>query len=139
MAEPTTTKTDEMSQAVRLDLWLDVACLFRTRSEAQRATKGGKVFINGGRAKPNRVLRIGDEICITRPNGIKQVVHVSELVGHHISKKNARNLYTDRTPPLSPEEADLRDLMRRAGQLVRTSGSPGKRQRRQLRKLKGRT
>ncbi len=139
MAEPTTTNTDEVLHAVRLDLWLDVACLFRTRSEAQRATKGGKVFVNGGRAKPNRVLRIGDEICITRPNGIKQVLQVSGLVGYHISKKNSRNLYTDRTPPLSPEEAELRNLMRRAGQLVRTTGAPGKRQRRQLRKLKGRT
>lgn len=139
MAEPTTTNTNEVLQSVRLDLWLDVACLFTTRSEAQRATKGGKVFVNGGRAKPNRVLRIGDEICITRTNGIKQVVEVSGLVERHIPKKDARNLYSDRTPPLSPEDADLQDLMRRAGQLVRTSGAPGKRQRRQLRKLKGRT
>ena len=43
--------------SVRLDVWLDVACLFRTRSEAQRACKGGKVDVNGQSAKPNRQLR----------------------------------------------------------------------------------
>ena len=38
--------------AVRIDIWLDVACLFKTRSEAQRACKGGKVDLNG--AAPQR-------------------------------------------------------------------------------------
>ena len=41
-----------MSDTVRLDVWLDVACLFKTRSEAKRACEGGKVTVNGeiGRA-----------------------------------------------------------------------------------------
>ena len=33
--------------SVRLDIWLDVACLYRTRSEAQKACQGGKVEVNG--------------------------------------------------------------------------------------------
>ena len=45
------TKRDEIQRpheldAVRLDVWLDVACLFRTRSEAQNACRGGKVTVN---------------------------------------------------------------------------------------------
>ena len=32
---------------VRLDVWLDVACLFKTRAEAQRACRGGKVEVGG--------------------------------------------------------------------------------------------
>ena len=47
---------------VRLDIWLDVACLFKTRSEAQRAIKGGKVDVNGQAAKPHRVIKPGDVI-----------------------------------------------------------------------------
>ena len=31
--------------SVRLDVWLDVSCLFRTRSEAQRACRNGKVDV----------------------------------------------------------------------------------------------
>ena len=51
---------------VRLDIWLDVACLFKTRSEAQKACKAGKVDVNGQTAKPNRLVRPGDDIEIGR-------------------------------------------------------------------------
>ena len=46
---------------VRLDVWLDVACVYRTRSEAQKACRNGKVDVNGQPAKPNRRIRVGDE------------------------------------------------------------------------------
>ncbi len=36
-----------MSDPLRLDVWLDVACLFKTRSDAKRACEGGKVSVNG--------------------------------------------------------------------------------------------
>jgi predicted rRNA methylase YqxC with S4 and FtsJ domains len=45
-----------VNESVRLDVWLDVACLFKTRSEAKRACEGGKVEVNGENAKPHRVL-----------------------------------------------------------------------------------
>src|SRR5436190_17822080 len=67
---------NEQLTAVRLDVWLDVACLFRTRSEAQKACKGGKVAVNQQAAKANRLLRVGDEIEIGRPFGRKQRVVV---------------------------------------------------------------
>ena len=47
---------------VRLDVWLDVTCLFKTRSEAQKACRGGKVDVNGQAAKPHRELKPGDEL-----------------------------------------------------------------------------
>ena len=31
---------------MRLDVWLDVACLFKTRSLARTACQGGKVEVN---------------------------------------------------------------------------------------------
>ncbi len=120
--------------SVRLDVWLDVACLFRTRSEAQRATKGGKIAINGTRAKPHREIRPGDEIRITRSNGVAQVVSVSGLAERHLPKADARALYEDRTPPPTEEELAFRMLLRRGGR----SPAPDKQQRRQLRRLKGR-
>lgn len=122
-------------QSLRIDVWLDVACLFRTRSEAQRAAKGGKVEINGQRAKPHREIRPGDEIRITRGNGVTQVVAVTALAEHHLPKADARALYEDRTPPLTREEREFRMLLRRAGR----APAPDKQQRRQLRRLKGRT
>lgn len=121
--------------SVRLDVWLDVACLFRTRSEAQRACRGGKVEVGGTRAKPHRLVRIGDEITITRPYGRRQIVRVVGLAERHIEKARARELYEDLTPPPTPEEIAWRQLARQAG--VRSGGAPDRRERRALRRLRG--
>ena len=98
--------------AVRLDVWLDVACLFKTRSDAQRACKGGKVVVDGVAAKPHRDVRIGQEIVITRPNSRKQIVVVLALADKHIAKVDARSLYDDRTPPPTADEIERRQMER---------------------------
>jgi ribosome-associated heat shock protein Hsp15 len=121
----------------RLDVWLDVACLFRTRSEAQKACRAGKVTANGQSAKQNRRLRVGDEIELNRPFGRKQLVKVLGFARHHVAKAEARALYDDLTPPPTPEEIE----QRRAERLFRAAtprNAPDKRQRRALRKLHGR-
>jgi ribosome-associated heat shock protein Hsp15 len=123
-------------ERVRIDVWLDVACLFKTRSEAQRACNGGKVEVNDQRAKPHRELRIGDSLTITRPQGIKQKVVVRGLAENHIPKAQARELYEDITPPPTPEEQAFRDLLRHARQTPPTT--PDKRARRLLRQMKER-
>ena len=62
--------------AVRLDVWLDVACLFKTRSEAQKACRLGQVSVNGAPAKAHRDLKAGDELTISRPLGRRQLIEV---------------------------------------------------------------
>ena len=123
----------------RLDLWLDIACLFRTRSEAQKACKGGKVEVNGQSAKAHREIRAGDEIVISRPFGRKQTIVVRGLTGKHIPKAEARELYEDRTPPPTPEEMEVRRMERLARALTRTPVvRPDKRERRRIRSMKER-
>ncbi len=123
---------------VRLDIWLDVACLYRTRSEAQKACQGGKVEVNGQTAKPNRKLRIGDELQIKRPFGRQQRVTVRAVADRHIPKAEAKRLYDDLTPPPTAEEIELRRMERIFRAAMTTPGSPDKRQRRALRRMKGR-
>jgi ribosome-associated heat shock protein Hsp15 len=101
-----------MADTVRLDVWLDIACLFRTRSEAQRELKVGRITVNGVVAKPHRDVRVGDELVIARPGGRKQTVVVRGLADTHIAKTLARELYEDRTPPPTPEEIEVRRLER---------------------------
>ena len=126
-----------MSVSVRLDVWLDVACLFRTRSEAQKACKGGKVAVDGQSAKPHRDVRPGDVIEITRPHGRRQRVVVRTITDKHIPKAEARQLYEDTTPPPSPEEQALRDLLRLAGPRRRPGApTPDRREKRRLRREK---
>jgi ribosome-associated heat shock protein Hsp15 len=124
---------------VRLDIWLDVACLFHTRSEAQRACKGGKVDVNGEAARPHRELRVGDQILITRPSARRQSVIVRGLAEKHIRKAEARQLYEDVTPKPSAAEIALLRMERLARPFVRrTAGTPDRRERRELRRLKER-
>ena len=126
-----------MSVSVRLDVWLDVACLFRTRSEAQKACKGGKVEVSGQSAKPHREVRPGDVVDITRPQGRRQRVVVRTVTEKHIPKAEARQLYEDTTPPPSPEEQALRDLLRLAGPRRRPGApTPDRREKRRLRREK---
>lgn len=136
---------DAVTDHVRLDVWLDVACLFKTRSEAQRACRGGKVDINDQRAKPHRTVHSGDRVSITRPNRLKQQLVVRSLTTLHIAKATARTLYDDVTPPPTAAELELRRLGHMAGNSRRreperptTNAPPDKRQRREQRRLKGR-
>jgi ribosome-associated heat shock protein Hsp15 len=125
--------------AVRLDVWLDVACLFRTRSEAQKACTSGKIDVNGQTAKPHRTLRVGDALVIGRPMGRKQQIVVKGLAERHLPKAEARQLYEDRTPAPTPEEIEMRRLERLYRASVTPPRAPGKRERRALRALKGKS
>ena len=126
---------------MRLDLWLDVACLFKTRSEAQKACRLGKIAVGGQTAKAHRDIKPGDEIEIGRPFGRKQQIVVIGLAEKHVAKAEARLLYEDVTPKPSAEEVELLRMARLAGPFTRPGslGSPDKRERRALRKLKGRS
>jgi ribosome-associated heat shock protein Hsp15 len=110
-------------KTVRLDVWLDVACLFKTRSEAQRECKLGRVVVNGVVAKPHRDVRAGDELVITRPGGRKQRILVRGVTDTHIAKAAARELYDDLTPPPTPDEIEARRLER----LFRATQKPAQR------------
>jgi ribosome-associated heat shock protein Hsp15 len=128
----------EATTTVRLDVWLDIACLYQTRSEAQRACQLGKVEVNGQTSKAHRQLRPGDELQLSRPYGRKQTVTVLGLADRHLAKADARLLYRDTTPPLSEEEKEMRRLERIYRASMQRSHAPDKRERRLLRKLKGR-
>lgn len=122
-----------------MDVWLDVACLFKTRSESQRACKGGKIDVNGqSSVKAQKAVKVGDVIEISRPHGKRQRVIVQGVTENHIAKAEARKLYEDVTPPPSPAEQQMLDLVRLASPKRRSPdlGSPDRDERRRLRREK---
>jgi ribosome-associated heat shock protein Hsp15 len=125
-----------VNDSVRLDIWLDVACLFKTRSEAKRACEGGKVEVNGDRAKPNRSLHDGDRIRITRGHGRYQDVIVRILIDQHVKKTEARALYDDVTPKPTPQEIEAMRIDRAYRAAARAAGTPDRRRRREIRRFK---
>jgi ribosome-associated heat shock protein Hsp15 len=124
------------NEALRLDVWLDIACLYKTRSDAQKACKGGKLRVNGQDGKPNRLIRSGDEIVIGRPYGRKQRVVVRSVADRHVAKAEARQLYEDLTPAPTLEEVEMRRLERLYRAQMTPPKAPDKRARRALRRLK---
>jgi len=128
-----------LSDEVRLDVWLDIACLFKTRSEAKRACEGGKVEVNGDHAKPHRTIREGDRIRITRPFGRHQDVIVRIVLDQHVKKAEARVLYDDVTPKPTVEEIEMRRIERVYRAASQAAGTPDRRRRREIRRSRGKT
>jgi len=126
-----------VTESVRLDVWLDVACLFKTRSEAKRACEGGKVEVNAEHAKPHRVVREGDRIRISRPYGRHQDVIVRIVIDQHVKKAEARVLYDDVTPKPTAEEIEMRRMERVYRAAAHAAGTPDRRRRREVRKARG--
>ena len=127
----------EPAEPVRLDVWLDVACVFKTRSQAKEACEGGKVDVNGARAKPHRELRAGDRVSVTGKAGQRREILVRGLASRSLPRAAARLLYEDVTPPVAAEVREARRLDRMLAPKV-DEGRPDKRDRREIIRRKGR-
>ena len=65
----------ENEHRVRLDKWLWAARFFKTRALAAEAIDGGKVDVNGARAKRAKMVQDGDEVRV-RQSPFEHIVHV---------------------------------------------------------------
>ena len=120
----------------RLDKWLWAARFFKTRGLAAEAIDGGKVDVNGDRAKRSRELKPGDQLRI-RHGPYEHQVTVLNTSDRRGSASIAATLYRE-----SPESIEARARLGEQHRLARTSfdfgeGKPSKRQRRDIRRLKG--
>jgi ribosome-associated heat shock protein Hsp15 len=126
-----------VSDGVRLDKWLQVARVFKTRTQATEACSRGQVTVNAMPAKPHRNLAVGDRVEVELGDW-RRVLVVRELADRPLAKAEVPRLFEDLSAPrpvLDPLERLLRKpLVRRdAG-----AGRPTKRERRQLEREVGR-
>jgi ribosome-associated heat shock protein Hsp15 len=123
---------------VRLDVWLDVACLFPTRAQAAAACAGGKVDLNGHAAAAHKSVRVGDRLAITFSRA-KRTFLVKGLLEKHVKKSDARTLFEETTPPPSPEVLEARRLERLLAPKgdERGGSRPTKKERRQRERARG--
>ena len=124
-----------MDSTVRLDKWLWAARFFKTRSVAREAVSGGKVHLNGNRAKPGRSLDVGDELRVQRGDD-EYTITVAELSVRRGPASVARTLYVESDESLLKREqlAEQRKLEHQ--QNATRERRPDKRQRRRLVRFK---
>ena len=112
---------------MRVDKWLWTARLFKTRTLAAAAVKGGRVHVDGAAAKPSREVGPGDELEIT-VGTVRRTVIVRGAAERRVSAAEAASLYeeTEKSVAERTRQAELRRL---AGP-VNVGGRPTKRDRR---------
>jgi ribosome-associated heat shock protein Hsp15 len=117
--------------SVRLDKWLQVARMYKTRTKATDACDLGRVKVNGQPAKPHRALAPGDRIELLQGDW-ERVLIVKELRDKPVPKAEAAALYEDQSPP-RPVLDPLERLMRRPPVLRDAgAGRPTKKERRDM-------
>ena len=122
----------------RIDRWLWCARFYRSRALAAAAVGGGKVQVNGERARPARAVVIGDRLDIALGAGTWSVV-VRALPARRGPALEAQACYEE-----SADSILRREVARERRQSARAAGwypgpRPDKRGRRAIRRLRGRS
>lgn len=129
------TKSSELTR-VRLDKWLWAARFYKTRSVAKQAIDGGKVQVDGTRAKPSKEIEIGAVIKL-RQSVDEKTVTVMSLSEHRRGAPEAQLLYDE-----TEESIDNREKLaiQRKSQPTHweASGKPNKKDRRLIHRFKQR-
>jgi ribosome-associated heat shock protein Hsp15 len=116
---------------IRLDKWLWAARFFKTRSLAAEAITGGKIHINGDRAKPSRLVRSGDKLNIRR--GLYEwtviVKDTSRLRG---PASQAHRLYEETEESMRKREDAIAQMKLERPPEIDLSGRPSKKDRRAI-------
>jgi ribosome-associated heat shock protein Hsp15 len=115
---------------VRLDVWVSSVRLFKTRSAASSACRGGHVALNGRKAKASSLVQLGDRVTALTPGG-ERIVVARRLIGKRVGAAVAVTCFDDLTPAPPPKEAIAVVAVRDRG-----AGRPTKRERRQLDRLR---
>jgi len=117
---------------VRIDKWLWAARFYKTRSLATEAVTGGKVEVNGERAKPARPVRVGDEVVVRQPPFQWQLT-VRGLAQRRGPARVAQALYEE-TVESRAERARLQEQLRVVQPLFvyEEKGRPTKKDRRMI-------
>jgi ribosome-associated heat shock protein Hsp15 len=125
---------------VRVDKWLQVARIFKTRSQADEAIDAGHVKLNGARVKAGHIVKPGETLEVVK--GPRRLwLTVKAVAERPLPPPEARELYevreeVERMENLTEEQREtvrIMHLMDRAAQASRKGqGRPTKKDRRDL-------
>jgi ribosome-associated heat shock protein Hsp15 len=114
---------------MRIDQWLWAVRLFKSRSLAAEAIKGGRVKVNGAPTKPAHEVK-ADELIATSIGVMTRTLRVIEAPRSRIAAKLVPQFAEELTPPEEFEKQ--REWARLPGWREPGLGRPTKRERREL-------
>ena len=125
---------ENKEEPIRIDKWLWAARLFKTRSLAVDAIKGGKVKVDDNPVKPSREVKVGDVIQV-QIEQLHKVVEVKTVIKNRVSAKQVPEVYNDLTPKEEYERIEFMHAYK-AEWRDRGAGRPTKKERRMIERLK---
>ena len=125
---------ENKEEPIRIDKWLWAARLFKTRSLAADAIKGGKVKVDDSPVKPSREVKEGDIIQV-QIDQLHKVVQVKTVIKNRVSAKQVPEVYADLTPKEEYERIEFMHAYK-AEWRDRGAGRPTKKERRMIERLK---
>lgn len=132
VSTPISSAAMSVPETTRVDRWLWAIRLYKSRSLATDACRGGHVKVNGAAAKPASPVRIGDRVT-ARAFDRQRDFEVVHLIEKRVSAALAAECYIDHSPPPPEREAVMAAFISETG-----TGRPTKRDRRQLDRLRRR-
>ncbi len=57
---------------MRVDKWIWTTWMVKSRTQAGEFCRSGRVSINGNKVKPSKLVKIGDEVSVEFPAGVKR-------------------------------------------------------------------
>ncbi len=127
---------DKMSdQKVRLDKWLWAARFFKTRALAKAAIEGGKIHIDGQRAKPSKEITVGMAIKVRR-GWDEQTIIVDNLSDQRRGASDAEKLYRETAESITLREQRTAERKASNQSSLFQDQRPNKKQRRQIHRFK---
>jgi ribosome-associated heat shock protein Hsp15 len=127
---------EEKDNKCRLDKWLWAARFFKTRSLAADAVDGGKVRLDGDRAKPAKEVKIGMIVNI-RNKDFEIECEVTGLSNIRRGAPEAALLYAETESSKQKRENAKLTKVDEIGVRDRGLGRPTKRQAREIKKFTG--
>jgi ribosome-associated heat shock protein Hsp15 len=127
----------ERLESLRIDRWLYFCRFFKTRSKASSAVTGGHVRLNGERAAPGKLVKVGDRIDLVRER-LDYSLEVVKIPSRRGPAAEARACYVEDEAMVQAREARTEALRQDRQLMPRTDGRPDKRTRRKLRERRGR-
>lgn len=114
----------------RIDKWLWAVRLFKTRSMASNACKGGKIKLNGQAVKPAKEIK-ADDIITVQSGIITKTVKVIDIPKSRVGAKLVVHYLSDLTPDEEYEKLKMQQKENK-GLRQKGLGRPTKKERREI-------